>query len=102
MKQLPVSVPSGRPPNEWPQILAEIRRQAQSAGILDPEAAKRRAAAEIVAYLGPQASAKILAGVSSDCRNLLAELQPVLSLFLGRQAAGRLASRVVEVSIVRL
>lgn len=82
---------------DWQAVLDGIRRhQAKRAGHADPAFARQRAAAEIDACLGPLASAKILAGVSTDCRNLLAELQPVLSLFIGRQAAERLASRVVE------
>ena len=62
---------------------------------------KLRASKEIEPYLGVNATDSILANVSSDGRNFLAEVQPVLSLFLGRRAGGRLATRIIEASAVR-
>ena len=87
---------------DLPEILAAIRlHEVRTAALETQERAKSRAASEIGTYLGTEATAKILQRVSLDCRNLLSELQPTLSLFLGRRAAGRLTSRVAEELIVR-
>jgi len=89
--------------DQLPEILAVIRcHEVRRSATDDPERFKRRAAAEMVTYLGPKATARILQRVSADGRNLLTEIQPVLGLFLGRRAAGRLASRIVEASVVRI
>jgi len=66
------------------------------------EASKRRAASEMVAYLGPEAVEKVFQNVLPDCGNLLTQLHPILSLFLGRRAAGRLESRIVDAAVVRI
>lgn len=88
--------------NELPEILAAIRcQEARRSGTGALQASKGRAAKQISPYLGPKATAGVLQGVSADCRNLLSELQPILSLFLGRRAAGRLSTRAVEASIMR-
>ncbi len=97
----PRAAPSPAPDDrELPEILAAIRRhEARRSNTSD--AAWRVPEAEVGAFLGPRAAARLLAGVLPDGRNLLAEVQPVLSLFLGRRAAGRLATRLVESSFVR-
>lgn len=93
--------PAGQP-TELPEILAAIRRhEALRSRAADPDSGRRRAAAEVGACLGTHATATIFQSVSADCRNLLSEVQPVLSLFLGRRAAGRLATRIVEAAVVR-
>ena len=89
-------------PNELPEILAAIRnRAALRDGASQRLVFKNRAAQEIAACLGPRAAACVLQGVTADCRNLLTEVQPVLCLFLGKRAAGRLTTRVIDGSIVR-
>jgi len=88
---------------ELPEIMAAIRRhEAQRSSLEDPAAAKRRAASEMVSYLGSEAVDKVFQNVAPDCGNLLTQLHPILSLFLGRRAAGRLASRVVDAAVVRI
>jgi hypothetical protein len=88
---------------DLPEILAAIRlHKLRIAGLETAERTKSRAASEAGAYLGAEATAKILQRVSRNCRNLLSELQPTLSLFLGRRAADRLSSRITKGSIVRI
>lgn len=63
---------------------------------------KRRVAGKVEKYLGTAATSKILQPVSDDGGNLLSTIEPVLALFLGRKAASRLVSHVVEAAIVRI
>lgn len=93
---------AARPAHELPEILAAIRRhELLRSRAMDPDSSKRRAAEEVGACLGPKAAATLFQSISADCRNLLSEVQPVLNLFLGRRAASRLASRIIESSVVR-
>lgn len=88
---------------ELPEILAVIRRhEVRRSSLKDPDAPKRRAAAAIVDYLGSEATNKVFETVSPDCKNVITELHPLLSLFLGRRAAGRLESHVIDVALVRI
>lgn len=88
---------------ELPEILAAIRaHEVRRSSLNDPDAPKRRAAAEIVGYLGSEATTKVFETVSPDCGNLLTQLHPLLSLFLGRRAAGRLESHVIDAAVVRI
>jgi hypothetical protein len=65
------------------------------------EALKRRVAGSIEPYLGKAAAAALLQPVHEDGRNLLSNVAPVLTTFLGRRAAGNLVSCVVDTAIVR-
>jgi hypothetical protein len=65
------------------------------------EALKQRVAGSIEPYLGKAAAAALLQPVREDGRNLLSNVAPVLTTFLGRRAAGNLVSYVVDTAIVR-
>lgn len=65
------------------------------------EALKRRVAGSIEPYLGKAAAAALLQPVREDGRNLLSNVAPVLTTFLGRRAAGPLVSCVVDTAIMR-
>jgi hypothetical protein len=62
---------------------------------------RTRVARELEAYLGPAATRKILSKVSDDGNNLLSTIEPVLALFMGRQAASVFVSHVVDATLVR-
>jgi hypothetical protein len=66
------------------------------------EALKRRVAGAIEPYLGKRAADTLLHSVREDGRDLLSNVAPILTMFLGRRAAGHLVSHVVEAAIVRL
>jgi hypothetical protein len=65
------------------------------------EPLKRRVSAAIEPYLGKRAADSLLQPVREDGRDLLSNVAPLLSVFLGRRAAGHLVSHVVETTIVR-
>ena len=95
---------SGFPPPETPPPLPEIsaamrRREAERLQSVKPSLGLDRAAREIGKCLGAQAAATLMAGVSCE-GDRLARVQPVLALFLGRRAAGRLSSRIAETAPV--
>jgi hypothetical protein len=88
---------------ELPEILAAIRRhEVLRSSLKDSGATRRWAAAEMAAFLGSDAVDTVFQNVSPDCGNLLPQLHPVLSLFLGRRAAGLLESRLVASVLVRI
>jgi hypothetical protein len=66
------------------------------------EELKHRVAGAIEPYLGKGATHALLAPVTADGRDLLSQVAPLLTMFLGRRAAGPLVSHVVETAIVRL
>jgi hypothetical protein len=65
------------------------------------EALKRRVAGAIEPYLGKRAVDTLLQPVREDGSDLLSNVAPLLTMFLGRRAAGNLVSYVVETAIVR-
>jgi hypothetical protein len=65
------------------------------------EALKQRVAGAIEPYLGKRAVDTLLQPVREDGRDLLSNVAPLLTMFLGRRAAGNLVSYVVETAIVR-
>jgi hypothetical protein len=65
------------------------------------EALKQRVAGAIEPYLGKLAADTLLQSVREDGRDLLSNVAPLLTMFLGRRAAGPLVSHVVETAIVR-
>ena len=64
------------------------------------DALKRRIAIELAPYVGQAGADTLLRPVQDDGRNLLSKVAPMLTVFLGRRAAGNLVSRVVEKTIV--
>ena len=65
------------------------------------EPLRRRVSAAIEPYLGKRAASALLRPVREDGRDLLSDVAPLLTAFLGRRAAGHLVSHVVETTIVR-
>lgn len=65
------------------------------------EALKRRVAGSVESYLGKAAARALLQSVHEDGRNLLSNMAPILTMFLGRRAAGNLVSCVVDAAIMR-
>jgi hypothetical protein len=84
-------------------MLEGLRRWTEKRQQEDPDASvvKGRVAAEIEGYIGPYATGRILATVK-DRSKLFPTLEPVLSIFLGCKAAGRLIERVIDAAIVRI
>jgi hypothetical protein len=80
-----------------PQVLASLRNWESSR-----PAVKRRVASAIEAYLGRQATERVLEPVPESGENVLSTIEPVLALFLGNRTASRLVSHVVTESIVRI
>jgi len=80
-----------------PHLLASLRNWE-----LSRPAVKRRVASAIEAYLGRQATERVLEPVPESGENVLSTIEPVLALFLGNRTASRLVSHVVTESIVRI
>lgn len=66
-----------------------------------PAILKLRTAREIAPFLGRRASFKVLRCVSDTGEDLLSAIEPVLALFLGSRAAGRLVDHVVDTVLIR-
>ncbi len=79
--------------HRWEQSTAEAERTA--------EAVKGRVRAEIAPFLGDPAATAVLKPVAPGADNLLNTIEPVLALFLGGKAAGRLVSHVVDSALLR-
>ena len=90
--------------NELNSLLVRLRGWESGASPLvrNGEELTRRVAGAIEPYLGKGAAATLLAPVRADGRNLLSDVAPLLTMFLGRRAAGPLVSHIVETAIVRL
>ena len=86
------------------ETLARIRRweAERSQEVRGGQAVKSRVASEISPFLGPDASGRILMRVSDQCEDLLCTIESVLTAFLGRAAAPRLVSHVVDRAIMRI
>jgi hypothetical protein len=83
--------------------LAGIRRWTERRQQEDPDAriVKGRVAEEISGYLGTGATGRILEPVTESTK-LFPAVEPVLAIFLGCRAAGRLIQRVIDTAIVRI
>jgi hypothetical protein len=90
--------------DELNDLLVRLRgwESGESRLVRSGEALKRRVAGAIEPYLGKGAADKLLASVRDDGRDLLSSVAPLLTMFLGRRAAGPLVSHIVETAIVRL
>jgi len=80
-------------------LLATLR-DWETSGVQAGDALKRRIAIELAPYVGQAGADTLLRPVQDDGRNLLSRIAPLLTVFLGRRAAGNLVSRVVEKTIV--
>jgi hypothetical protein len=89
------------PADELNSLLVRLRGWENSESRLprNGEALKRRVAGAIEPYLGKNAADKLLTPVRDDGRDLLSNIAPILTMFLGRR--GHLVSYVVETAIVR-
>jgi hypothetical protein len=92
------------PVDEVNSLLVRLRgwERGESCTARNAEALKRRVADAIEPYLGKRAADTLLEPVREDGRDLLSNVAPLLTMFLGRRAAGNLVSYVVETSIVRI
>jgi hypothetical protein len=92
------------PADEVETLLGKLRRWEahEPKPARNAEALKQRVAGAIAPYLGKRAADKLLHPVREDGRNLLSDVGPLLTMFLGRRAAGNLVSHVVETTIVRI
>jgi hypothetical protein len=75
-------------------------RESQRDHELSPEEIRNRVAELIGRFLGGRGARKVLEPVSSNNRDLLSVVEPVLVEFLGRSAAAALVDRVVEIAVV--
>jgi hypothetical protein len=93
----------GKDPVSLEATLAGIRRWHKRRAQEDPDAAviKGRVAQEIKGYLGPAATDRILQPVTEQSK-LFPAVEPVLTIFLGCRAAGRLINHIIESAIVRI
>ena len=91
------------PPDDVNSLLGRLRAWDRGASrpARTSEALKRRVAGAIEPYLGKRAADTLLRSVREDGRDLLSNVAPILTMFLGRRAAGHLVSHVVETAIVR-
>jgi len=67
----------------------------------DTAAVRRSVAGGIRPYVGDRAADRLTQGDDADGAKLLADLEPVLGLFLGRQAAAMLVSHILDRALVR-
>ena len=90
--------------NELNSLLVRLRGWESGASPLvrNGEELKRRVAGAIEPYLGKGAAAHTTCAGPHDGRDLLSGVAPLLTMFLGRRAAGPLVSHIVETAIVRL
>ncbi|SRR5260370_42305458 len=92
------------PADEVNSLMVKLRgwERSESGPPRNLEALKRRVAGAIEPYLGKRAADTLLQPVRDDGRDLLSNVAPLLTMFLGRRAAGHLVSYVVETAIVRI
>lgn len=62
----------------------------------------RRVAAILAPYLGPAGAEAVVRPALGNSEALLATVEPVLVLFLGRQAASRLVTEIVDSAILEV
>jgi hypothetical protein len=95
---------AGAPAEEVSSLLVRLRgwERGESASARNGEALKRRVAGAIEPYLGKRAADTLLQPAREDGRDLLSNVAPLLTMFLGRRAAGHLVTHVVETAIVRI
>ena len=91
------------PAGDMGELLSSLRKWESGASRPERNSAalKRRVAGAVEPYLGKAAAHALLQSVHEDGRNLLSNVAPVLTMFLGRRAAGNLVSCVVDAAIVR-
>jgi|KBSMisStaDraftv2_1062788.scaffolds.fasta_scaffold589350_2 hypothetical protein len=93
----------GKDPVSVEATLVRIRRWHKRRAQEDPDATvvKGRVAQKIEAYLGPAATDRILQPVNEHAK-LVPAVEPVLTIFLGCRAAGRLIDHIIDSAIVRI
>jgi hypothetical protein len=89
--------------DEVNSLLVRLRgwERGESRPARNGEALKRLVVGAIEPYLGKRAADTLLQPAREDGRDLLSNVAPLLTMFLGRRAAGHLVSYVVETAIVR-
>jgi hypothetical protein len=89
-------------PEAGPDLLADVLARARdwNAG-QEPAKTKEVLTDGVRPYLGARATETIVSGAAPDGHDLLSSVEPVLAIFLGRRAAGRLVTRVFDRVLVR-
>jgi hypothetical protein len=89
--------------DELDSLLVRLRgwQSAESRLASTGEALRQRVVGALEPYLGKGATHTLLAPVRDDGRDLFSNVAPLLTMFLGRRAAGPLVTYVVENAIVR-
>src|SRR5690242_9751145 len=90
-------------PKEVDSLMVKLRnwQSAESRLGRSGEKLKQQVAGSIAPYLGKGATHTLLAPVRDDGQDLFSNVAPLLTIFLGRRAAGPLVTSVVERTIVR-
>jgi hypothetical protein len=83
-------------------LLAGVLARARSwESAEQPDVTTGRIADCVRPYLGLRATDKLVSAASPDGSDLLSGIEPVLEVFLGRRAAGRLVTSVMDRAFVR-
>jgi hypothetical protein len=86
-----------------PDLLADVLSRARDWNAGHEPAKTREVLTDGVRpYLGDRATDRLVSGAAPDGHDLLSSVEPVLAIFLGRRAAGRLVTRVFNRALVRL
>jgi hypothetical protein len=95
---------SAVPAEEMNDLLITLRswERGESGPARLGEVLKQRVAYALEPYLGKRAADTLLRPVREDGRDLLSNVAPLLTMFLGRRAARPLVSYLVEAAIVRI
>lgn len=81
-------------------LLARLARKQRGWTEASGPALKRKVALELAPYVGLEAAEAILQEVADNGENLLSTVDAALRLFLGKAAASRLTSRIVDRAIL--
>jgi hypothetical protein len=85
-----------------PELLESALRQAAAwERGHDPAAVQAAVAEGVRPYVGDRAAERLAHGEAPDGGRLLADVEPVLALFLGRRAAAQLVSHVLDRALVK-
>lgn len=93
--------PPAEPPKGADALLTKLRYwESESTETHSLGELKLRVESTLAPYLGKSAAKSLLQTVRHDGRDVLTQVAPLLTIFLGRRAAGNLVSHVVENAIV--
>ena len=93
------ATPAAPPLSEFLTKLSQLQRELQREG--STADLTSRVASELIPYLGAAAAHRILQRVTPGGENLLPTIDSALRLFLGKAAADRVVSHIVDRAIMR-